>query len=149
MISPNGFQVPVNSVNHSESVHKDFAVHWLLEDNETKLKGAGLFTREFGRLASYYANRTFTPEYRKYPKEILPVNRTNDINRAMDLCGDSYQCQYDYVMTLNRDLAHFTRNYYDTYTKIKALNGKEGKWTVARFFNAILLSKRMKYVSIM
>lgn len=99
----------------------------MLEDKESKLLGAALFHREFGRTASYYANRTFEPEYRKYPTEILPANRTYDINRAMDLCGDSYQCQYDYVMTLNRDLAHFTRNYYDTYTQIRALNKKESK----------------------
>lgn len=126
-MSPDGYQVPVNNLNHSEAIHKDFAMHWMLEDKESKLKGAALFTREFGRTASYYANRTFIPEYRKYPKEILPVNRTEDINRAMDLCGDSYQCQYDYVMTLNRDLAHFTRNYYDTYTQIKAINRRHSK----------------------
>lgn len=127
LISPQGFQVPINSVNHSETIHKDFALHWMLEDKENKLLGGTLFYREFGRTASYYANRTFEPEYRKYPTEILPLNRTHDINRAIDLCGDSYQCQYDYVMTLNRDLAHFTKNYYDTYTQINALNKKESK----------------------
>lgn len=114
-------------MNNSKILHDDFAIHWMLEDKESKLLGAALFHREFGRTASYYANRTFQPEFRKYPREILPVNRTHDINRAIDLCGESYQCQYDYAMTLNRDLAHFTRNYYDTYTQISALNKKEGK----------------------
>lgn len=114
-------------MNHSETIHRDFGLHWMLEDKESKLKGVALFHREFGRTASYYANRTFQPEYRKYPTEILPPNRTHDINRAIDLCGESYQCQYDYVMTLNRDLAHFTRNYYDTYTQIRALNKRESK----------------------
>lgn len=127
LTSPQGYQVPITSVNHSATIHMDFAMPWMLEDKENKLLGAALFHREFGRTASYYANRTFEPEYRKYPHEILPVNRTYDINRALELCGDSYQCQYDYVMTLNRDLAHFTRNYYDTYTQIRALNKKEGK----------------------
>lgn len=127
LTSPQGYQVPITSVNHSETIHRDFALHWMLEDKESKLLGAALFHREFGRTASYYANRTFEPEFRKYPSEILPPNRTYDINRAMDLCGDSYQCQYDYVMTLNRDLAHFTRNYYDSYTQIRALNKKESK----------------------
>ncbi|XP_011644865.1 protein mesh isoform X1 [Pogonomyrmex barbatus] len=125
LTSPTGYQVPIGSVNHSETIHTDFAIHWMLEDKESKLLGAALFHREFGRTASYYANRTFQPEFRKYPTEILPPNRTYDINRAIDLCGESYQCQYDYVMTLNRDLAHFTRNYYDTYTQIRALNKKE------------------------
>lgn len=126
-MTPNGYQVPINSVNNSETIHKDFAIHWMLEDNANELIGNALFTRDFGRLSSFYSNRSFVPEYRKYPKEILPVNRTTDILRAIDLCGDSYQCQYDYTMTLNRDLAHFTKNYYDTYSKIKAANSKEGK----------------------
>jgi len=127
LTNPSGYRVPINSVNHSETIHRDFGLHWMLEDKESKLKGAALFHREFGRMASYYANRTFQPEYRKYPSEIIPPNRTHDINRAIDLCGDSYQCQYDYAMTLNRDLAHFTRNYYDTYTQIKELNKRESE----------------------
>lgn len=127
LTNPSGYQVPITSVNHSATIHTDFAIHWMLEDKENKFLGAALFHREFGRTASYYANRTFQPEFRKYPSEILPVNRSRDIMRAVDLCGDSYQCQYDYAMTLNRDLAHFTRNYYDTYTQIRALNKKEGE----------------------
>lgn len=99
----------------------------MLEDKESKLLGAALFHREFGRTASYYANRTFEPEFGKYPVEIVPVNRSYVKDRAIELCSDSYQCQYDYVMTLNRDLAHFTRNYYDTYTQIRALNKEESK----------------------
>lgn len=126
-MSPNGYQVPVTGVNHSETIHRDFAIQWMLEDNANEQIGNALFTRDFGRSASFYSNRSFVPEFRKYPRDILPVNRTYDIDRAKDLCGDSYQCQYDYVMTLNRDLAHFTRNYYDTYTKIRASNNKEGR----------------------
>lgn len=73
--SPEGQQVPVSNLNHFETVHKDFAIHWLLEDKEDPDKGGALFTREFGRTASYYANRTFEPEWRKTPAEILPSNR--------------------------------------------------------------------------
>ncbi|XP_076249642.1 sushi domain containing 2 mesh [Calliopsis andreniformis] len=123
MVSPDGQQVPVSNLNHFEALHKDFAIHWMLEDKEDKDKGGALFTREFGRTASYYANRTFEPEWRKTPAEILPPNRTNDIERAAELCGElSYQCQYDYAMSLNRDLAHFTLNYYSTYTEIRSIN---------------------------
>ncbi|XP_011160726.2 protein mesh isoform X2 [Solenopsis invicta] len=125
LTSPSGYQVPIGSVNSSRTVHTDFALHWMLEDKENKLLGAALFHREFGRTASYYANRTFEPEFGKYPSEILPVNKSYIAERAAQLCSDSYQCQYDYVMTLNRDLAHFTRNYYDTYTQIRALNKEE------------------------
>ncbi|XP_076664606.1 sushi domain containing 2 mesh isoform X2 [Andrena cerasifolii] len=122
MMNPDGQRAPTTNLNHFESVHKDFAVQWMLEDKEDEARGGALFTREFGRTASYYANRTFEPEWRKMPSEILPPNRSYDIQRASDLCGDVYQCQYDYAMSLNRDLAHFTLNYYSTYTAIRDLN---------------------------
>ncbi|XP_026668538.1 protein mesh isoform X2 [Ceratina calcarata] len=126
LISPDGQQVSVTNLNHFEAVHKDFAIHWMLEDKVDNLKGGALFTREFGRTASYYSNKTFEPEWRKDPEEILnPTNRSTDIQRAYDLCGENYQCRYDYAMSLNRDLAHFTKNYYDTYTKIVEANMKE------------------------
>lgn len=58
-------------------------------------------------------------------KIILLFRRSYDIQRAADLCGDSYQCRYDYAMSLNRDMAHFTKNYYNTYTEIREINMKE------------------------
>ncbi|KAK1121815.1 hypothetical protein K0M31_010127 [Melipona bicolor] len=125
LTNPDGQQVAASNLNHFEAVHKDFAIHWMLEDKEDEIKGGTLFTREFGRTASYYSNRTFEPEWRKSPAEILPTNRSYDVQRAIDLCGDSYQCQYDYAMSLNRDMAHFTKNYYNTYTQIRDLNMNE------------------------
>lgn len=59
---------------------------------------------------------------------MLDIFRSVDIERARELCGDSYQCQYDYAMTLNRDLAHFTKNYHDTLTQIKAINSGRSKF---------------------
>ncbi|XP_015599243.1 protein mesh isoform X2 [Cephus cinctus] len=120
--NPDGTLASVSNLNNFERVHKDFAINWLLEDREDPNKGAALFTREFGRTASYYANRTFVPEWKRTPAEILSANRSRDISRAYDLCGDSYQCQFDYALSLNRDMAHFTRNYYDTYTQIRTIN---------------------------
>ncbi|XP_011501466.1 PREDICTED: protein mesh [Ceratosolen solmsi marchali] len=124
LTNPDGLLSSISNLNNFEAVHKDFAINWLLEDREDSYKGGSLFTREFGRTASYYANRTFEPEWKRTPEDILPSNRTVDIIRAHDLCGDSYQCQYDYAMSLNRDLAHFTRNYYDTFTQIRATNSR-------------------------
>ncbi|XP_044012971.1 protein mesh isoform X2 [Aphidius gifuensis] len=121
---PDGRQIALPTFNNFESTHKDFAIHWLLEDKENRYKGAALFTREFGRTASYYSNITFEPEWRKSPQDILPPNRTVDILRAEELCGESYQCQYDYALTLNRDLAHFTKNYHDSLSQIKAINSR-------------------------
>lgn len=45
---------------------------------------------------------------------------------AISLCGDAYQCLYDYSMSLNRDMAHFTRNYLDSFVNIKAKNKERG-----------------------
>ncbi|XP_076646307.1 sushi domain containing 2 mesh isoform X1 [Halictus rubicundus] len=122
LMTPEGQIVGSSNLNHFEALHKDFAVKWMLEDKENDLVGGTLFTREFGRTASYYANKTFEPEWRKQPEDILPTNRSYDVQRAHDLCGETYQCQYDYAMSLNRDLAHFTKNYYDSYTQIRSTN---------------------------
>ncbi|KAG8035923.1 hypothetical protein G9C98_003049 [Cotesia typhae] len=119
---PDGRQVPYGNLDNFETVHKDFAINWILEDKIDPLKGNSLFVREFGRTASYFSNRTFVPEWRRRPEDFLPANRSVDVDRARELCGDSYQCQYDYAITLNRDLAHFTKNYHDTLTQIKAIN---------------------------
>lgn len=54
-------------------------------------------------------------------------NSSIDIARAKELCGENYQCQFDYALTLNRDMAHFTKNYYDTYTEIKTTNSKRSE----------------------
>lgn len=91
----------------------------MLEDRTDKYKGASLFTYDFGRSTSYYANKTFLPEYRANPEDFIPSNRTDDINRAYELCADIYQCRYDYAVSLDRDMAHFTKNYYNTYTEIR------------------------------
>ncbi|XP_015173386.1 PREDICTED: protein mesh isoform X1 [Polistes dominula] len=124
LTNPDGQMASVGNLNNFEDIHKNFAMNWLLEDKEVESKGAALFTREFGRTSTFFANRRFIPEFRRTPEEIIPPNRTEDRIRANALCGDSYQCKYDYAMTLNRDFAHFTRNYYDTYTQIKAINDK-------------------------
>lgn len=68
--------------------------------------------------------------------------------QARDLCGESYQCRFDYGMSLHRDMAHFTRNYYDSAVNI-AKNNREwvsartcesnfSNWTFSDFFRRIL-----------
>lgn len=80
-MNPDGQLFPLTNansesgLNNFELVHKNFAINWLLEDREDRDKGGALFTREFGRTSSYYANRTFEPEWRRTPLEILPPNR--------------------------------------------------------------------------
>nr|XP_016998391.1 protein mesh isoform X1 [Drosophila takahashii]XP_016998393.1 protein mesh isoform X1 [Drosophila takahashii] len=118
---PNG-QVAQLNLNDLRSIHTNFGIKWMLTDREVPGVGAALFTREFGRMSSYYANATFQPNYVLDPADFLPTNRTYDLERAEELCGECMQCQYDYAMTLNRDLAHFTKNYYDTIVNMQAEN---------------------------
>jgi hypothetical protein len=45
---------------------------------------------------------------------------------AQNLCGEAYQCLFDYALSLNRDMAHFTRNYLDSFVNIKSKNRERG-----------------------
>ncbi|KAK3909063.1 Protein mesh [Frankliniella fusca] len=120
---PDGTQAPVtNNLNNFERVHKDFAMKWMLEDKEDKNKGAALFFREYGRLSSFYANKSFVPMFKATPEEIIPANRSKDIEMAKALCGDSYPCMYDYSVTLNRDVAHYTLKYHADVVNLKMVN---------------------------
>lgn len=98
----------------------------ILEDRDEKNKGGALFFREYGRTASYYANRTFEPVFEATPELIIPANRSADIQKANELCGDSYQCKYDYAVSLNRDLAFYTLQYQDGYVNTKKMSKQRG-----------------------
>lgn len=94
----------------------------MLSDREQTGVGQALFTREFGRTSSYYANASFVPNFIREPRDFLPSNRTADIERANELCGESYQCRFDFGMSLDRDMAHFTKNYYSSVVNIRTIN---------------------------
>lgn len=94
----------------------------MLADREKKGVGVSLFTHEFLKTTSTYSNSTFLPNFLREPKDFLPPNRTEDVERAAELCGESYQCRFDYGMSLNRDMAVFTKIYYDAAVNIKAIN---------------------------
>lgn len=47
----------------------------MLEEREESEKGGALFTRDYGRMSSYYSNRTFLPEFKRNINEIIPDNR--------------------------------------------------------------------------
>ncbi|XP_065372052.1 protein mesh isoform X3 [Calliphora vicina] len=120
---PNGQVLTLNpNTKDFKTIHDQWAMKWALADRDLPGLGAALFTREFGRTASYYANASFVPNYQREPVDFLPSNRSYDVERAQELCGESYQCRYDYGMTLNRDLAHFTKNYYDSLVNIRTMN---------------------------
>lgn len=84
--------------------------------------GAALFKREFGRTANHFTNESFRPVFERDPRDFLTANRTQDIERAEEICGESYQCKYDYGMSLNYDMAQYTKLYYEEIVNIKAAN---------------------------
>ncbi|CAH0663709.1 unnamed protein product [Chilo suppressalis] len=115
---PDGTRVPID-LNNFQSAHRDFAQYWQLTDREQKDIGVALFSREYGRTAAYYNDNLFQPNFVREPAEFLPPNRTHDVLRAMEICQDSYQCRYDYGMTLDIDMATFTKNYLSSLVNIK------------------------------
>lgn len=127
------FKLPVHSWEYggrsSCVIYKWFPVAGILEDRDEKNKGGALFFREYGRTASYYANRTFEPIFESTPELIIPANRTADIQKANELCGDSYQCKYDYSVSLNRDLAFYTLQYQDGFVNTKKMSKQRGERT--------------------
>ncbi|XP_045504606.1 protein mesh isoform X3 [Colias croceus] len=111
-------------LNNFQSAHREFAQYWQLSDREQKDIGVALFTREYGRTAAYFNDDQFIPNFIREPANFLPANRSQDVARALEICQDSYQCRYDYGMTLNRDMAEFTKNYLASITNIKEINAR-------------------------
>ncbi|XP_047508314.1 protein mesh isoform X3 [Pieris napi] len=120
---PDGTLAAVD-LNNFQSAHREFAQYWQLTDREQKDIGVAMFTREYGRTAAYYNDNQFIPNFIKEPANFLPANRSQDVARAIEICQDSYQCRYDYGMTLNRDMAEFTKNYLASITNIKEINAR-------------------------
>ncbi|XP_050355399.1 protein mesh isoform X1 [Nymphalis io] len=111
-------------INNFQSAHRDFGQHWQLSDREQKDIGVALFVREYGRTAAYYNDNQFMPNFIREPADFLPANRSQDVARAAEICQDSYQCRYDFGMTLNRDMAEFTKNYLSSITNIREQNAR-------------------------
>ncbi|XP_045514585.1 protein mesh isoform X3 [Pieris brassicae] len=122
-MKPDGSLATVD-LNNFQSAHREFAQYWQLTDREQKDIGVAMFTREYGRTAAYYNDNQFIPNFIKEPANFLPANRSQDVARAIEICQDSYQCRYDYGMTLNRDMAEFTKNYLASITNIKETNAR-------------------------
>ena len=46
------------------------------------------------------------------------------------VCGDSYQCNFDFVTTLRRDFAVMTKYYQDQFVNMKGDSLVSGKWGI-------------------
>ncbi|XP_063911359.1 protein mesh isoform X1 [Zophobas morio] len=121
---PDGTRTGVSTnLNDMERVYNDFGMRWILDDVEDPQKGAALFTRENGQSASTFNNKTFKPEFSMVLETLIPENRSEYRNKAYDLCtASNYDCLYDYAMTYNRDVAHFSANYKASIKSLKATN---------------------------
>ncbi|XP_048517343.1 protein mesh isoform X2 [Dendroctonus ponderosae] len=121
---PDGQRVSVvTNVNDMERVYTQFGLLWMVNDVLDADRGRSLFLRENGQTSSNYNNRSFVPIFPMTPEEIIPANRSNLIQRTHEICNTQmYECYYDYAMTLNRDLAHYTQNYKTTIYKYKGIS---------------------------
>lgn len=92
----------------------------MLDDVPDLQKGSSLFYREYGRIASYYNNKTFKPEFSLNVDQIIPANRSEYRDKAYTICGLlDYQCLYDYAMTYNDNIAYSTMKFKTLITTLK------------------------------
>ncbi|KAL3266307.1 hypothetical protein HHI36_010485 [Cryptolaemus montrouzieri] len=98
------------NINDMQDVYDNFGMKWMIDDSDDPQKGSALFMNEYGRTAAFYNDYNFRPEFRMNIKDLIPDNRKNvTTEMAYRSCSNKdYQCLYDYVMTLNKDLAFFT-----------------------------------------
>ncbi|XP_018022342.1 protein mesh isoform X2 [Hyalella azteca] len=116
-VLPDGTQGPYYDTNNFKTIHEEFGLEWVLDDKEDEYKGKSLFTHDFTRSSNYYYDADFVPEYNRDPK--LSDNSTTDPREVERVCGDSYQCNFDFVTTLRRDFAVMTKYYQDQFVNIK------------------------------
>ncbi|CAL4067748.1 unnamed protein product, partial [Meganyctiphanes norvegica] len=116
-VLPNGEPGPQVDPNNLEVIHNDFALKWVLDDKENPLVGKSLFYHQPSRSSNYYYDANFEPEWNAIPE--LHENATTPIEDINQVCGDSYQCHFDYIVTLRRDFAVMTKYYQDQFVNIK------------------------------
>ncbi|KAF5296959.1 hypothetical protein FQR65_LT10111 [Abscondita terminalis] len=122
---PNGAQTsaPSNTAEY-EKLYNEFGLKWMVNDKDVVEKGKSLFYTSFGRTPAYYNNETFKPEFKMVPEDMIFPNRSYDIFKAYDTCGDDSHCLYDYSLTLNRELAQFTLFYKNALMQLKEIGRK-------------------------
>eukprot|EP00096_Caligus_rogercresseyi_P016873 TRINITY_DN996_c0_g2_i3.p1 TRINITY_DN996_c0_g2~~TRINITY_DN996_c0_g2_i3.p1 ORF type:complete len:1255 (-),score=221.80 TRINITY_DN996_c0_g2_i3:184-3948(-) len=115
---PGGKVLPRINVGDLKRIHNDFAINWVLHDKEALNIGRSLFHHGKGRSSNFYYSRSFEPEWEILPE--IPENVTwVDMDLAIDTCGESYQCKYDYATTLSKEFAIFTKYYQDQFINIR------------------------------
>ncbi|XP_063878525.1 protein mesh-like isoform X1 [Scylla paramamosain] len=113
---PDGTLGPASEAADMKAVHT-YGMQWVLDDKERDYVGRSLFNHDNYRSSNYYYDADFVPELNLKPD--LSVNATTRNEEIKRVCGDSYQCHFDFVVTLRRDFADMTKYYQDQFVNIK------------------------------
>jgi len=118
---PNDYRGPnlaeSNGVSNFKDIH-DWGMKWIVHDKEEEGIGKSLFTHNNGQSSNSYYDEFFEPEFDELPE--IPENVTwVDANLVAEVCGESYQCKYDYSTSLSREFAIFTKYYQDQFVNIR------------------------------
>lgn len=116
---PDGSVGLASEASNVRDIHREFGMQWVLDDKEKPDVGRSLFTHDNYRSSNYFYDPDFEPEWDISP--VLNVNATMKPEEIKRVCGDSYQCHFDYVVTLRRDFADMTKYYQDQFVNIKQI----------------------------
>lgn len=120
---PDGTPGPSLDVNNLETLHNSFGMKWFVDDKSDPYRGKSLFYHENGRSSNFFYDVTFQPIFDVRP--LLPANYTSvNSTQIEQTCGNSYQCYYDYAVSLNRQYATYAKYYLDEIVNIKSNNLK-------------------------
>ncbi|KAK7080924.1 hypothetical protein SK128_016330 [Halocaridina rubra] len=117
LVLPDGTDGPQVMESNFKNIYEEFGLKWVLDDKEDPEKGKSLFFHNNFRSSNYYYDEYFEPEFEAFP--ILSINATTPMEEINKVCGDSYQCYFDFVVTLRRDFAIMTKYYQDQFVNIK------------------------------
>jgi len=130
---PNGQQINVQS--SQEDIHTRFGMAYRVHDRigiGEEHKVASLFHHNAISFA-YYDDPNFIPEFRLPPP--LPEYAQFLQNDMDHVCADSKACQYDYVMTLDKDFAKITKEFEAQAHRLQSEITTKGKINI---FNRLI-----------
>jgi hypothetical protein len=118
-VLPDGSLGPFGNMNNLGTMHTQFGQKWAIDSLAAENRGSSLFYHENGKSGSTYTDRDFLPEFSIDPLQILPLNVTLKPTTVESFCGESYQCKYDYSVTLSEEFAHWTKFYLTQHIELR------------------------------
>ncbi|CAD5115351.1 DgyrCDS4331 [Dimorphilus gyrociliatus] len=102
---------PVNS-NNRQQIHFKFGLTWQITDAQT------LFQYRMQKNWNYYKRGNFTPSFE------IPTGAPD----ASDICGNDFECKFDYAITRNEALAQITLRSQKRVEEIRSLANSAPKY---------------------